>query len=207
MLSPWANRTDVCALPVSWNLGARLLTTISWTALAIAAASSPQVERVSHKLDLIENHKVRPGSVIVFPAADLNGWGRAKALEVAPEGLREPRLELGNGTATAYALVDFLKLRHAAGIETSWLVAKLIEGEKPVKVTAAIESSKGRATVHLTLVEVGGLAVSGAPLDFLIQTFFMPLYPDAQIDKPFALADGVERIEVTPAEARVYMKK
>lgn len=189
-------------------MGVRLLTTIPWIALAIsAAAASPQVERVSHKLDLIENHQAKPGSVIVFPAADLNAWGRAKAIEVVPEGLGEPRLELGNGSATAYALVDFLKLRHAAGIETNWLVAKLIEGEKAVRVTATIESSRGRATVHLTRVEIGGLAVTGAPLDFLIQTFFMPLYPDAQIDKPFALADGVERIDVTPAEARVYIKK
>jgi hypothetical protein len=189
-------------------LGARLLSTISWAALAIAAAATnPQVERVSRKLDLIQNHQIKPGSVIVFPATDLNAWSRAKAVEVAPEGLRQARLELGNGNATAYALVDFLKLRHAAGIETNWLIAKLIEGEKPLKVTATIESSRGRATVHLILVEIGGLAVGGAPLDFLIQTFFMPLYPDAQIDKPFALADGVDRIEVTPAEARVYMKK
>ena len=165
------------------------------------------MERVQHKLDLIQNGHAKPGSVIVFSVAELNVWGRAKAREVAPEGLRDPRLELGAGTATAYALVDFLKLRHAAGIETNWLVSKLIQGEKPLKVIAAIQSAKGRATVHLTRVEIGGLAVSGAPLDFLIQTFFMPLYPDAQIDKPFELSDGVERIEVTPAAARVVIKR
>ena len=159
--------------------------------MIIAAASDPQVERVRRKLDLIEKHQAKPGSVILFPAADLNAWSRAKAAEVVPEGLREPRLELGAGSATAYALVDFLKLRHAAGVETNWLVAKLIEGEKPLKVTAAIQSARGRATVHLTRVEIGGLAVSGTPLDFLIQTFFMPLYPDAQIGKPFELAGGV----------------
>jgi len=142
----------------------------------------------------------------VFTAAELNVWGRAKAAEVVPEGLRQPRLELGNGSATAYALVDFLKIRHAAGIETNWLVAKLIQGEKPLRVAATIESARGRATVHLTRVELGGIAVSGPPLNFLIQTFFMPLYPDAKIDQPFELADGVDRIEVTPGEARAYIK-
>ena len=49
--------------------------------------------------------------------------------------------------------------------------------------------------------------MSGAPLDFLIQTFFLPLYPNAKIDVPFELAHRVDRIEVTPAEARAYMKK
>ena len=171
------------------------------------AAADPQVERVNRKIDLIQSGRARPGSVLVFTVAELNAWGRAKAAEVVPEGFRDARLELGNGSATSYALVDFLKLRHAAGIETNWLVAKLIQGEKPLKVTADIQSAHGRATVHLTRVEIGGIAVSGAPLDFLIQTFFTPLYPDAKIDQPFELADGVDRIEVTPAEARAFIRK
>lgn len=185
------------------SLGA-LLILIGATGLC---AVDPQVERVSRKFDLIESGHARPGSVIVFSSAELNLWGRAKAAEVVPEGLRQPRVELGSGMATANALVDFLKIRHAAGIETNWLVAKLIEGEKTLRVIAAIQSARGRATVHLTRVELGGIAVSGAPLDFLIQNFFMPLYPDAKIDQPFELADGVDHIEVTPAEARVYIRK
>ena len=155
-----------------------------WTALAVAAAPNPAAERVTHKLDLIEQHRARRGSVVVFPIADLNAWSAVKAAEVVPEGLRQPRLELGNGAATAYALVDFLKLRNGAGVETNWLVAKLIQGEKPLKVTARIQSANGRATVSLQRVEIGGLAVSGSTLDFLIHNFFMPLYPNAKIDEP-----------------------
>jgi hypothetical protein len=60
--------------------------------------------------------------------------------------------------------------------------------------------------VHLVQVEIGGLEVTGAPLDFLVQNFFLPFYPDAEIDEPFELADKVDRIEVTPAAALVYMK-
>lgn len=178
-----------------------------FSSAAAWTATDPRVAQVSRKLDLIQSGHARPGSVFVFAAGELNAWGRAKAAEVVPEGLRQARVELGNGTATGYALVDFLKLRHAAGVETNWLVAKLIEGEKPLKVAASIQSARGRATVHLTRVEIGGIAVTGAPLDFLVQTFFMPLYPDAKIDQPFELADGVDRIEITPAEARAYIRK
>lgn len=126
---------------------------------------------------------------------------------VVPEGFRNPRLELGNGTATGYALVDFLKIRSASGIETNWLISKLIQGEKPVTAIAQIGSANGKATVQLVRVEIAGLAVSGATLDFLIRTFFLPLYPNAKIDEPFELADGIDRIDVSPAEARVYIKK
>jgi hypothetical protein len=171
------------------------------------AAVDPAAVNVTRKLDIIQSGRAKPGAMFVFTSAELNAWVRVKAPMVVPEGLRQPRLEMGNGTATGYALVDFLKLQHGAGIETNWLVSKLIQGEKRLMATASIQSANGRATVHLIRVEIGGLAVSGATLDFLIDTFFRPLYPDAKIDEPFELSDRVERIEVTPAEARVYIKK
>ena len=175
--------------------------------LMVAAAVDPAAASVTRKLEIIQSGRAQPGAVFVFTAAELNAWVRVKAPMVVPEGLRQPRLEMGNGTATGYALVDFLKLQHGAGIETNWLISKLIQGEKRVMSTASIQSRNGRATVHLIRVEIGGLAVSGATLDFLIDTFFRPLYPDAKIDEPFELSDRVERIEVTPAAARVYIKK
>jgi len=172
-----------------------------------AAAVDPRAESVARKIDLIQSGKAKPGAVFVFTVADLNAWARFKAPQVVPQGLRQPRLELGNNSATGYALVDFLKVRQGAGEETNWLVAKIIQGEKPVKVSARIQSANGRVTVNLQRVEIGGLAVSGATLDFLIQTFFLPFYPNAKINESVELADGIDRIEVTPAEARVYMKK
>jgi hypothetical protein len=175
--------------------------------LMVAGAVDPAAASVTRKLDVIQSGRAKPGAVFVFTAAELNAWVRIKAPMVVPEGLREPRLVMGNGTATGYALVDFLKLQHGAGIETNWLISKLIQGEKRLMASAGIQSANGRATVHLIRVEIGGLAVSGATLDFLIDTFFRPLYPDAKIDEPFELSDRVERIEVTPAEARVYIKK
>jgi hypothetical protein len=175
--------------------------------LLAAVAADPQAAHVAHKFDIIQSGKAKPGSVYVFTVAELNAWARAKIPSVVPQGVRQPRLELGNSSATGYALVDFLKMRQGAGEQTNWLVAKLIQGEKPVKVTARIQSAKGRATVTLQRVEIGGLAVSGGTLDFLIHTFFMPLYPNAKIDEPFELADRIDRIEVTPAAARVYIKK
>jgi hypothetical protein len=188
-------------------LGTKILIIALAIPLIVTAAVDPAAANVTRKLDVIQSGKAKPGSVFVFTSAELNAWVRVKAPMVVPEGLREPRLELGNGTAIGYAIVDFLKLRHASGVETNWLISKLIQGEKRVMATASIQSANGRATVHLMRVEIGGLAVSGATLDFLIDTFFRPLYPDAKIDEPFELSDRVDRIVVTPAEARVYIKK
>jgi len=178
--------------------------------LIVVAASSavdPRAKAVSDKIDLIESGKARRGSVIAFTAAELNAWVSVKAPEEVPEGLREPRIELGNNVATGYARIDLLKVRHGAGVDTNWLVAKMIQGEKPVKVVARIQSWNGRARVHLQRVEIGGLAVSGTTLDFLISTFLMPLYPNAKIDQWFDLSKSLDHIEIVPAEARAYVKK
>jgi len=123
-----------------------------------------------------------------------------------PRGLRNARLELGNGVATGTALVDFLKLRQGAGQTTNWFLAKLIEGERPVRVTTSIQSSHGRATVSLQRVEISGVAVSGSALDFLVDNFFRPIFPYATINEPFPLLDNVERIEVRPNAASALIK-
>jgi hypothetical protein len=170
-------------------------------------AADPAAIGVSKKLDIIQSGQARPGSVFRFTPAELNAWVRVKAPSVITDGFRQPQLVLGNGEATATALIDFLKVRHANGIETNWLIAQLIQGEKLVKARAGIQSAHGRATVHLVRVEVGGLAVTGAALDFLVQNFFRPFYPEAKIDEPFDLAGNVDRIEITPAEARVYIRR
>ena len=177
-----------------------------FTALISRAAESPAA-KVSRQLDVIQSDKAKPGGVYIFTEAELNAWARVKVPTVVPHGVRQTRLELGANRATASALVDFLRVRQGAGVETNWLVSKLIEGEKRVRVMARFQSANGQATVTLERVEIGGLAVSGATLDFLIRTFFLPLYPNAKIGEPFELAGRIDHIQVTPGEARVYIKK
>lgn len=177
--------------------------------LASAAAlwaADPRAASVTQRLDLIESGKAKPGAVFRFTTAELNAWLLVKVPAIIRDGLREPQLQLGAGTASASARIDFVKVRHAEGIETNWLIAKLIEGEKLVTASASIQSSHGQATVHILRVEIGGLAVKGAPLDFLVQNFLLPFYPNAKIDEPFDLAGNVDRIVVTPAAASVYIK-
>jgi hypothetical protein len=180
----------ICSMTIPCSLGA-----------------DPVALAVGKKLDLIESGHAKPGSVYRFTPAELNAWVRVKAPTIIHDGFRQPRLVLGNGEATASALVDFLKVRQSSGVETNWLITKLIQGEKLVKARASIQSAHGQATVHLVRVEIGGLAVTGAPLDLLVKNFFLPFYPDAKIDEPFRLAGYVDRIEVTPAEARVYIRR
>src|ERR1035441_3155628 len=86
-------------------------------------------------------------------------------------------------------------------------MSKLLDGERPVSVTARIRSSAGRATVDIERVEISGIVIDGRTLDFLIQNFLLPMYPDAIIGRPFELGHRIDRIDVSPSAVAVLLKE
>ena len=152
---------------------------------------------IKRKFREIETRQAKPGSRIPISSQEINAYVETELPLVAPKGVRKPHVHLaGNNTATGSALVDFIQLRSAQGKPTSWLLRKLLEGEKEVKVTTRVTSGNGTATVDVERVEVGGLPIQGAALDFLINNYLVPNYPDAKIGRPFKLHQRVDRIEV-----------
>jgi hypothetical protein len=166
-------------------------------------AASPVVDHVDSKLNLIDSGHARRGSVIVFTAAELNAWARERVPQMYP-GVRDPSITLGLGTATGFANIDLLRMRQGP---TNPFLAKLIEGERPLKVSVQLDSSGGRATAKLTRLEISGIAITGAPLDFLVNQFFLKMFPDAKVDQPFDLRDNIDSIRIRPDGVRVTMKK
>lgn len=172
----------------------------------LTAAGITEHDRVQHRFDAIEEHKVPPGAKLTFTQRELNAWVAVEAPKAVPDGLREPHVELGEGTVTGSALIDFVKVEQSRGKTMNWLMAKLLAGEKPVRVTVDWKSEGGQATAVLKSVEISGTVITGSVLDFLVNNFFQPLFPDARIDQPFPLADGIDRIDIRPRAALVKMK-
>jgi len=157
------------------------------------------------KLERIQSERVPAGTYVALRAEELTAYARQEVVSVAPEGIREPRVELGNQEATGFAYIDFPKLRRSLGQPLGWLLARLLAGERPVRVKARIRSGGGLARVDLERVEIAGLAVQGGVLEFLIRNFVLPYYPEAKVGQPFELAHRIERLEVRPTEVRVWM--
>ena len=103
-----------------------------------------------------------------------------------------------------WELVDLTKVSKA---QSNPLIARLIEGERPLRVAIRVESASGRATVFLTHVELSGIAIDGSILDFLIKHFVQPRYPDIKINEPFDLDFNIDHIEIQPTGVRVLIKK
>ncbi|MBI4902106.1 MAG: hypothetical protein HY820_00625 [Acidobacteria bacterium] len=157
------------------------------------------------KIDMISEGRIPAGTQVVFPQQDVNAFVVAKAKEVVPDGLRDPKVEILDGKATGRATVDFVKMRHAQGQDLNWLLSKLLQGEHPVVVTGRVQSSNGLARVDLDRVEIGGSSITGRAVEMLIRAFVAPIYPQAKVGESFELGYNVDRIELKPGLARVVL--
>ncbi len=160
-------------------------------------------EMARAKLALIEDDKATPGSVITFTSQELNAWIRAELAEEPQVGLRETRLDLGEGTASFEALADFQKL---AGGQNG-MFATLLAGERKVKIVVLPETAAGKVTVRLKLVEISGVPLSGILLNLAAKLVLSHVYEDTKIDEPFEMGHNIDHAVIEPAILRVYIKK
>jgi len=175
---------------------------VLWLVPLLAAplpySSYAEYQSAKRKFAQIESERLRPGSRVSLTAAELESYAMEEMKRAGFQGLRQPRVELGWDTASGSALIDFNKIRRAQGKEPNWLMAKLFSGERPVKVTARVQSAHYKATIKVQRVEVSGMAVEGRLLDFLIDHYLRPNYPEAKVGEAFELGHRIERLEVQP---------
>ena len=157
---------------------------------------------LDRKFALIEHEHEKPGSRVVMTRAEWNAW----VADAAPPGVSGVHVDLGANRITASAHVDFLKVDRAAGDAPNWFLSKLLEGDRPVTVTVRVESGKGRVRVDVERVKVSGVAVEGRALDFLMQAYVLPSYPDAKVAQWIPLSHRMERIEIAPQTVTVVLK-
>jgi hypothetical protein len=188
--------------PVTLEVMRRLLL-LAVTVSGLVAAD-PLADSAQKKLDSISDQKLKPGAVVTLSPREINAWIHEKAVKAFPDGIRNEHIALGPGTTDGNALVDLLKLGKG---NINSLIARLIEGERPLNISIRAESANGRATVFLTQVELSGVAVDGSILDFLIKHFVQPRYPDIKINEPFDLDYNIDHIEIQPAAVKIFIKR
>jgi hypothetical protein len=172
----------------------------------LAAVSLAEVAH--QKFARLERADSRAGTHIDFSTAELNAWAQDESAIYAPGATRNIRLDLSDGGATGSMVVDFLKLRQVAtGEKPGWLMKNLFAGERPVTVKVRFDSRNRRARVDVDRVEVSGVPIEGATLDFLIQTWLRPTFPDVKINQWFDLRYRVDRFTVQPAGASIFIGK
>jgi len=172
---------------------------------AALATPTADYQRAVRKIEMIQADRAARRSIVLFTPAEINAYAATEVRAAVPAGLRNPRVTLNSGGAVGTALIDFVALKRAQGDPPGRLMAWLLEGEHPVAVSVTLRSGGGRCTVYVNSVEVGGIPIRGAMLNWLIENYLLPRYPDAKIGKPFELEHNMDRIEVNRSDVKVVM--
>jgi hypothetical protein len=180
----------------------RLLTSCSCLLLAAGASAVDDYASAARKFDSIENDRLKPGARVELTMPELQAYAQHEM----PAGVRNPRIQVtAPEIATGAALVDFEKLERSLGRQPGWLMRTFLGGERPVTVTARIRSAAGKATVEVQKVQISGMEIEGATLNFLIGNVLLPMYPDAAVNRPFELGHRIDRIDVKPKAVAVVI--
>jgi len=196
----------------SWSMGSvyQTVTRAKRLAMPLLLAASlgaayNYYQSAQAKFSRIESDGLKPGSRVELSANELNAYVE-QTVPTVTDGVRNPQLQLvAPEVARGTALIDFAKVERSQGNKPGWLMSKLLEGERPVSVTARIHSAGGRATVDVQRVEISGIVVDGRTLDFLIDNILLPLYPNAVVGRPFELGHRIERVDVQPGAVGVVI--
>lgn len=176
--------------------------------LVLIPSQNPQYS-AELKMRNIETNRWPVNRAISFSAPELVALGMSEVGQTAPGAVYRPALQLHSGGGLATAVIDFDKLQKSSGAKSSgsdWLLSKLLSGQHDVSVAVEIRSGAGLMTIHPTEVTIDGVAASGSTLDFLVDHVVMSYYPQAAINRPFKLANNIERVDVTRTNAVVYRK-
>jgi hypothetical protein len=160
---------------------------------------------IQRKMDNIVKGHTRAGDRIYLSLREMNAYLHAQAQAIAPKAVRNTKVELGEGGGTASAMVNFLELNKARGGQSNWMMEKMLEGDRPVRVSVKVLTNRGKVRVDVERVEIGGAAISGAPLEWLIQNYVIPQFPHAKVDQWFTIEHHMDHFEIHPAGATVVI--
>lgn len=176
-----------------------LLATLAMAAML--AAADPYAESARAKIAMIREDQAPAGAVIPISAQEWNAWIRAELADEPDLGLRDSKVTLGTGTVTFEAIADFGKLARGA----NGLFARLVEGERTVKLVARPESAGGQVTVRLELLEISGVPLTGVILNAAAELVMAAVFDDVHVNQPFAMGHNIDRAVIEPGSVRVFI--
>jgi hypothetical protein len=178
-------------------IAAASIATVSWGQAAVHRS-------IEQKFAIISEDRAAAGASFHITAAELTGYARRQAAEIAPGAVTGAAISISPEHAEATGSINFLRLRGTD--QPDGFLDKLLDGERPIRVRVRIQSANGYARVDVERAEISGVAIEGPALDFLIREFVLPNFPDARVGEWFKLRHRIDRFTLTPGAADIFIR-
>lgn len=179
-------------------------------ALVLAQTNSPSAHRLAEsmqaKLDHIQQNgqQARPDQTpTAMTEEEVNDY-IASGHIILPQGVKKLRLEGRSGVVTAYVNVDFDEIR--AGQRSANPMLSVFNGQHDVRVEASASGTGGQGKVSVHEVTIDGFSVPRMALEYFVNKYISPKYPNIGIDSEFQLPDRIDLATVGYHKVTVTQK-
>ena len=125
----------------------------------------------------------------VMTEDEINDYFAAGRVKL-PDGVKKVTFQGQSGVLTGVATIDFDEIR--AGQHSSNPLLSLFNGTHNVLVEADAAAAGGKAKVHTRTVSIDGIVVPRMALEYFINRYLKPKYPNVGIDSEFQLEDKID---------------
>jgi hypothetical protein len=159
------------------------------------------------KIDEVRTNgaKTRPSKrTTVFTQDEVNAYFAERRITM-PEGVRSVTFDLNQDTVRAKARIDFDDITKSR--RTSNPLMYLFTGVHNVDVLArTISAGPGMVTVSVESVQIDGVTVPKMALQFFIDRFVNPKYPNVDLDQDYRLPSKMDSVIIGHRKGTVTQK-
>lgn len=118
----------------------------------------------------------------------------ASGMVQLPQGVKKVTLQGQSGVVTGLVTVDFDQIR--AGQKSSNPLMSIFSGVHNVRVDGDVVGRGGQGHVHVRNVSIDDVDVPRVALEFFVEKYLKPKYPNIGLDSEFALPDRIDTATV-----------
>lgn len=153
-------------------------------------------DNMQHKLDHIQQNgaRTRPDqNPTVFTEDEVNDYLASGRVEI-PKGVKKVRLQGQSGRVDAFLTVDFDQLRENQ--RSSNPLLGLFSGTHDVTIESEAAGAGGQGKVQVKIVTIDGMEVPRMALEYFVEKYITPKYPNVGMDSQFQLPDKIDTATV-----------
>ncbi len=191
-----------------------VLSVLAWQAFAQnrpAASATEQMHQsaaasAQRKFDHIQQNATREHpdqTPTIFTEREINAYLASGKAEL-PTGVKSVQFKGTPGVITALARVDFDEI--TASRRSSNPLLSLFTGTHDLEVVAHGAGSGGMGTIHVDSVSMDGVRVPRAALEFFLDRYVTPKYPQVKLDSRFKLPYKIDVAIVGQAQLTLTQK-
>ena len=175
-------------------------------AMCMPAQQHRLADSAQQKLDYIVSNgqAARPDQTpTVLTEDEINDYF-ASGRVILPQGVKKVTFRGQSGVVTTLAVIDFDQIKQ--GQHTSNPLLSIFNGTHNVNIEADAVGAGGKGKVHVRTVTIDGIDVPRMALEYFVNKYIKPKYPNLGIDSEFQLPNKVDTATVGYHKLRVTQK-